>query len=155
MPVSHECNLKIAHDAPFPEIREGDNCCRKLWAHFHRSTLISTKNPRCRLFFRSDAAIQAERRRHIKSGLTHIIHPFSVFRIYWELYMIMVFFASLMYKPYNFAFSFDIHQSLVEALVTCCFLDISCLVDIAITFFTGYGVMATHEVVLDPGKIIR
>lgn len=69
--------------------------------------------------------------------------------------MIMVFFASLMYKPYNFAFSFQYQQNIAEILIAGCFLDISCLIDIAITFFTGYGIMATHEVVLDPGKISR
>lgn len=95
-----------------------------------------------------------ERKRHIKSKYLHIIHPFSVFRIVWENWMLLVFVCSLVFLPLDVVLDLEEYPfSGFSPFV--CTLDCACLVDIIVTFFTGYGEEETKEVVLEPKKIAR
>lgn len=59
--------------------RQRITCYQKLLGFFEDSILISEKNPRAMLYFRSYTAIQIEKLRQINSK-HNIIHPFSEFR---------------------------------------------------------------------------
>lgn len=107
------------------------------------------------MFF-SHASIINERQRHLKS-YWYIIHPFSSFTKYWQIFMVfvwlfilandvfqMTFRAALVYEGYNVVtWSYTVFVSTVLLLV-----------DILITTMTGYFDEKIKEVILKPSKIV-
>ncbi|GJQ83904.1 hypothetical protein Trydic_g19843 [Trypoxylus dichotomus] len=128
---------------------------KRIIAHFKSSTRITTKDPRSHLYYRTNTAILQEREKHIKSDFSHIIHPFSIFRIYWEMLMLLVFCNYLVLAPVIVAFFHSdpddnnaINLSYLEGI-----FDFFCMSDIVMTFFTGYTIEQTKQVILNPRYI--
>lgn len=68
--------------------------------------------------------------------------------------MLLVFFLSLIFLPLDIIINIeDIPFGGISPFVTC--LDIACLIDIVVTFFTGYGNEYTKQVILEPKKIAK
>lgn len=76
--------------------------------------------------------------------------------MYWEMWMLFVLFLSLILIPVYCVINFNAchpFQNLSDHLLN--FLDIMCLVDIAVTFNCGYINMSEHEIVLERAKVFR
>ncbi|KAG5892221.1 hypothetical protein JTB14_034770 [Gonioctena quinquepunctata] len=54
-----------------------------------RWTMISKNHPRTSFYYRSNTAINMEEMRHLFNYI-YIIHPFSMFSLYWEFFMFVV-----------------------------------------------------------------
>ncbi|KAI4454989.1 i[[h]] channel isoform e [Holotrichia oblita] len=121
------------------------------------SMRISTTNPRSHLFYRTNTAVLHEKERHSQSDFAYIIHPFSDFRMYWELFMMVVFLNHLVLMPMITAFyEFNLsHENLVlmafnKLIYLETVLDICCMADVVLTFFTGYTEDVARYVILNP-----
>lgn len=69
--------------------------------------------------------------------------------------MMIVFCIVLVVYPIQVAFEFEAVSDLKGLSLLVTVLDFICISDIILTFFTGYGISSTKEVILDPGKIAR
>ncbi|KAK9752770.1 Ion transport protein [Popillia japonica] len=116
------------------------------------SIRISVDNPRSHLFYRTNTAILLEREKHKKSDFAHVIHPFSSFRVYWEMFMMLVFLLYLIITPVIIAF-FQMVRLPKAVLILDGTFDFICIIDICLTFITGYAIDHTKEVVLNRRNI--
>ncbi|XP_022080165.1 potassium/sodium hyperpolarization-activated cyclic nucleotide-gated channel 2-like isoform X2 [Acanthaster planci] len=84
--------------------------------------------------YRSEKALKEEQQRqqHIKS---FVIHPFSNFRWYWDLWMILLMAITLVILPINIAFFSE--QISLQWSITNCITDSFFMADIVLNFFTG------------------
>lgn len=82
MPSNHICTLdpNAVDESCLPPLSPTATVPEKIGRFWREITLISMKNPRCRMFFRSQASIEYERRRHLRITSNVFIHPFSTFR---------------------------------------------------------------------------
>lgn len=75
--------------------------------------------------------------------------------MYWEVWMTVILFLSLILIPINVTFYFyDCYPFDHPISYVMAFLDITCIVDIIFSFNTGYVNLATREVVLSKRKSI-
>ncbi|XP_038077371.1 potassium/sodium hyperpolarization-activated cyclic nucleotide-gated channel 3-like [Patiria miniata] len=96
--------------------------------------------------YRSEKALKEEQQRQqdIKS---FVIHPFSNFRWYWDLFMVLLMAITLVILPINIAFfseDFSLQWS-----ITNCVTDSFFMADIVLNFFTGIVHHQNEEVILD------
>ncbi|KAJ3644510.1 hypothetical protein Zmor_022235 [Zophobas morio] len=122
---------------------------RRLKRFLKKQILVSERNPQTSIFFLSSAIIVEEKKRQVESG-SWIVHPFSVFRIYYEMWMTFVFLANLIYIPMGAAFGFLFIFDGMTDLV----LNTFCLFDVCMNFFTGYR-LPSNEVEMRPRKIAK
>ncbi|XP_022080164.1 potassium/sodium hyperpolarization-activated cyclic nucleotide-gated channel 2-like isoform X1 [Acanthaster planci] len=96
--------------------------------------------------YRSEKALKEEQQRqqHIKS---FVIHPFSNFRWYWDLWMILLMAITLVILPINIAFFSE--QISLQWSITNCITDSFFMADIVLNFFTGIIHHQNEEVILD------
>ncbi|CAH1376702.1 unnamed protein product [Tenebrio molitor] len=112
--------------------------------------LITEVNPQSIEYFRKISAIQDARRKQIVSG-SWVIHPFSTFRLYYEMWMSFIFFICLIYMPMEASFKHMLPTNL-NGLDS--FLCTVCLVDVLMNFRTGY--CANNEkIVMKPSSIAK
>ncbi|XP_072028417.1 LOW QUALITY PROTEIN: potassium/sodium hyperpolarization-activated cyclic nucleotide-gated channel 2-like [Amphiura filiformis] len=100
--------------------------------------------------YRSDKALKAEQARQL-SITKFVIHPFSNFRWYWDLFMVLLMGITLAILPVNIAFfssSFFLQWTVIN-----CIMDSLFITDIILNFFTGV-IYNGNEVVLERGKIV-
>ncbi|KAK9752769.1 Cyclic nucleotide-binding domain [Popillia japonica] len=157
--TNHICTLEKHH------YRNIANSADQVWyakmmTKIKLSTRISTANPRSHQFYRTNTAVRHQNEKHSQSDLAYIIHPLSSFRMYWELFMMVVFLNHLFLMPIIAAFyEFKLNR---DSLVGMAFnkfiffetsLDMCCLVDIGMTFCTGYTIDTARYVVLHPRLI--
>ncbi|XP_043256106.1 potassium/sodium hyperpolarization-activated cyclic nucleotide-gated channel 1-like [Colletes gigas] len=114
--------------------------------------MASCKNPAAHKYLRSSASIVYEKRRQMQN-YTYIIHPFSVFRHYWNCLMIFAMTVVLILVPYQSAFEL-VRRSLAWSIMKN-FLLLLCCLDMVVNFRTGYLDKEAHAVILEPRKIIR
>ncbi|KAK9758827.1 Cyclic nucleotide-binding domain [Popillia japonica] len=102
----------------------------------------------------SHASIMAEHRKHLKH--LYIIHPFSTFRIYWDMFMIIIFGLQFIAIPLEVAiYSTEIRKQFrIVWYPVRLSLDALCLVDICLRFMSGYVQETTKEIILDPEMIM-
>lgn len=67
----------------------------------------------------------------------------------------VVYLGSFIFNPLEVALNFDNVQEINPNTFLCVTMDIFCLFDVVLTFFTGYGISNSKEVVLDPRKIAK
>ncbi|XP_003491317.1 potassium/sodium hyperpolarization-activated cyclic nucleotide-gated channel 2-like [Bombus impatiens] len=115
------------------------------------SLLASRKNPAAHKFLRSNASIINEIRRHWRN-YAYIIHPFSMFRHYWDFMMIFVITSVLLLVPYQAAFEMEKKSSIWNLSKN--FLLFICCGDVVVNLRTGYFNKETHSTVLEQKKII-
>lgn len=145
---THQCTLNRGSDSYLPKLppqsakwRIWLRKCRKLF-------LISEYNPLTHLYYRSHAGVIAERKRQVKFKKPYVIHPLSIFSIYRELFMMVVWQTHFIIKPLGWVAA--VH---FETTIYFFIMDIVCFVDIALRFFTGYIMENNSEMVLDIDRI--
>lgn len=84
----------------------------------------------------------------------YTIHPFSYFRKFWERLMILTLFLSFVITPYVVTFIFlDDYVKMDSLVVVIISIEMICLLDILLNFFTGFCNEKTGAIVLDRKKI--
>ncbi|KAJ8917994.1 hypothetical protein NQ315_011447 [Exocentrus adspersus] len=96
--------------------------------------LVSIDNPLRYSYFRSYIAVAEEQIRHLKTN-KYVIHPFSKFRAWYELFLIYLYGSLLITKPIDGGFRIR-HTNSYHYYTL--FTDVMAWVDIVINFFTGY-----------------
>ncbi|XP_077451915.1 potassium/sodium hyperpolarization-activated cyclic nucleotide-gated channel 3-like [Stigmatopora argus] len=98
----------------------------------------------------SERAVEHERER-VKSAGFWIIHPYSDFRFYWDLTMLLLMVGNLIIIPVGITFFKDEHTPpwIVFNVVSDTFF----LMDLVLNFRTGIVKEDNTEIVLDPQKI--
>ncbi|XP_044592893.1 potassium/sodium hyperpolarization-activated cyclic nucleotide-gated channel 1-like [Cotesia glomerata] len=140
MLLNHDCELS-------PSVLPHPHRSRlKKWVFTFRKILMaSTKNPRAHRYLRNHSAILAEKRQQIRSNNIWMIHPFSIFRQWWDFLMIIHLTASLLLVPYKV---FDIHRlEPTWPFIKNYLLGVCCL-DVLINFFTGSNLQHTNPFLL-------
>ncbi|KAJ8913212.1 hypothetical protein NQ315_016155 [Exocentrus adspersus] len=101
-------------------------------------TLISADNPLRLSYFKSSVSIKNEKKRHLATNRC-VIHPYSKFRAWYEIYLVFLYGALLVTKPLNSGF-LRTHEKDVPLtyFIIVVFLDVLCWIDIIMNFFTGY-----------------
>ncbi|XP_041075242.1 potassium/sodium hyperpolarization-activated cyclic nucleotide-gated channel 4-like [Polyodon spathula] len=100
--------------------------------------------------FGSQKAVEREQER-VKSAGFWIIHPYSDFRFYWDLTMLLLMVANLIIIPVGITFFKDEHTPpwIVFNVVSDTFF----LIDLVLNFRTGIVVEDNTEIILDPQRI--
>ncbi|XP_052399453.1 potassium/sodium hyperpolarization-activated cyclic nucleotide-gated channel 3-like [Carassius gibelio] len=100
--------------------------------------------------FGSEKAVEREQER-VKSAGFWIIHPYSDFRFYWDLIMLLLMVGNLIIIPVGITFFKDEHTPawIVFNVVSDTFF----LVDLVLNFRTGIVKEDSTEIVLDPQQI--
>lgn len=76
--------------------------------------------------------------------------------MYWEVFMTIVFFLSLFFIPAEIILNFHNQKPFQDFLaILAVILDFCCIVDLTISFLTGYLDQQTREVVLKKPKAMR
>ncbi|CAH1367908.1 unnamed protein product [Tenebrio molitor] len=162
---SHRCSLKRRGSMSFlPPLGTNASYYQRFKRALRKSTLISEYNPQSLNFFRSKAEIFRIKREHIRSE-SWIIHPFSDFRSYYEMWMTVIWFVVIFYMPAEAAF--DLFHTHIDTLLShegkleaekdefTLILRLIGLADIGMTFCTGYAVEGRRRVVMRPIKIVK
>ncbi|KAL2716264.1 potassium/sodium hyperpolarization-activated cyclic nucleotide-gated channel 1-like [Vespula squamosa] len=108
---------------------------QKLFDNVRNFFMISSTNPNAQRYLRSNIAILQEKRRQIEN-YKNIIHPFSNFRHYWDISLIIGITIILFITPYQAAFGIT-QETLVPTFIKN-FLLLLCCGDIFVNISTGY-----------------
>ncbi|KAG5885089.1 hypothetical protein JTB14_003963 [Gonioctena quinquepunctata] len=100
--------------------------------------VISKNNPLTIKYFKSEASIREEKRRQIFSKFPFVIHPFSKFRMWYEIYISIIYLFVLIVKPMDIAIVRRSKMPFPKYDIMLVALDILCILDIFINFFTGF-----------------
>ncbi|XP_077112420.1 potassium/sodium hyperpolarization-activated cyclic nucleotide-gated channel 3 [Ranitomeya variabilis] len=100
--------------------------------------------------FGSHKAVEIEQQR-VKSAGFWIIHPYSDFRFYWDLIMLLLMVANLIILPVGITFFKD--QNTPPWIVFNVLSDTFFLADLILNFRTGIVVEDNTEIILDPHTI--
>ena len=133
---------------------------------FKNFFLVSEKNLLSYLKFKSQSAICYEKRRQIRTTRCFIIHPYSELNRAWKLWMCIVLLMAVIIFPFTSSFlgpyyvksAVTVESTLLRfqmLLSTVFIIRIFCLMDIVVTFFTGYINSSTDEMVIQPSRIAR
>nr|XP_012215983.1 PREDICTED: potassium/sodium hyperpolarization-activated cyclic nucleotide-gated channel 2-like [Linepithema humile] len=114
--------------------------------------MASNKNPGACKYLRSHASIVSEKRRHLRN-YRYIIHPFSMFRHYWDFTMILIMICLLFAVPHQAAF--EISQRSHYWTFSKNFLLFFCCMDVIVNFMTGYFDKLHHIVVMEQKQIMK
>ncbi|XP_063915772.1 potassium/sodium hyperpolarization-activated cyclic nucleotide-gated channel 2-like [Zophobas morio] len=122
----------------------------KLKRFLKKLILVTEVNPASASFYRRAARIVDERKTQIESN-SWIIHPFSTFRLYYEMYMAVVFLFCLIYMPLHASYHFLLGEvfSVFYNILT-----VLCIVDIVMNFVSGRCV-SQEEILMEPKKIAK
>ncbi|GLV34100.1 I[[h]] channel [Carabus blaptoides fortunei] len=139
-----------------PRLPPGASAWRRCRRKLFKLISVSRRIHDSQHCMRSRAAYLAEHARHYKT-YSYIIHPFSVFRMYWRVLMFCVWMIVLPCDIYLPAFAIRLsedgnlffHKLFLLAFAMNCI----CNVDVFLNFITGY-VNEKHEIVLDWRKIL-
>lgn len=148
----HNCSLS-GHPNTNRRTTKTQSFIANIVALWRKLTRVSPYNYHSKSYFRTRAAIELERKRHLENDFPCIIHPFSLFRLAWKCWMLFVLFFSLILNPLDIAF-FPI-ATLPDLTLVEIIIDLICIIDIVITFFTGYADVKTKTVILDPTMIAK
>ncbi|XP_030621754.1 potassium/sodium hyperpolarization-activated cyclic nucleotide-gated channel 3 [Chanos chanos] len=100
--------------------------------------------------FGSEKAVEREQER-VKSAGFWIIHPYSDFRFYWDLIMLLLMVGNLIIIPVGITFFKDEHTP--AWIVFNVLSDTFFLVDLVLNFRTGIVKEDSTEIILDPQQI--
>ncbi|XP_018362071.1 PREDICTED: potassium/sodium hyperpolarization-activated cyclic nucleotide-gated channel 2-like [Trachymyrmex cornetzi] len=148
--VDHECEIETDQEDIF--FLPNRNFFQKAFDTFRSLLMASGKNPAAHKYLHSRDSIIMEKRRHLHR-YKHILHPFSIFRLYWDILMILIITCLLLITPYQAAFEIKMR---LRYWTICKNLLLSfCCMDIIVNFMTGYFDKVRHTVVMEPKKIMK
>ncbi|KAJ8918016.1 hypothetical protein NQ315_011469 [Exocentrus adspersus] len=117
---------------------EGELLGRLQW--YVRWRLLSADNPLRLSCFRSNMSVRQEQIRQLRES-NLVIHPFSKFRVWYQVYLVFLYGSVLGLKPFNAAFTRSVDYDTVsffQMYIT--FLDLLCWIDILVNFCTGFEI---------------
>ncbi|XP_026482562.1 potassium/sodium hyperpolarization-activated cyclic nucleotide-gated channel 1-like [Ctenocephalides felis] len=156
----HVCDLKKkskSGDDGLPPLSPSASFGQKFRRFIQKNVILNTRHPETKLHYRSQAALTREITRHVNSKYWYIIHPFSRFRLIWEMIIFVVLLMSLTLAPFMLAFynlEYLRGASTVDFMyVVYTINDFILILDIVISFNTGIQHHATKFVSLDAKEI--
>ncbi|XP_015177416.1 PREDICTED: potassium/sodium hyperpolarization-activated cyclic nucleotide-gated channel 1-like [Polistes dominula] len=108
---------------------------QKFLDYCHSFFMISSTNPNAQRYLRSRTSILREKRQHIRKN-KEIIHPFSNFRHYWDILLIIDMTIISLIVPYQASFGIS-RQTLISKIIKNSLL-LLCCADMIINLSTGY-----------------
>ncbi|KOC66239.1 Potassium/sodium hyperpolarization-activated cyclic nucleotide-gated channel 4 [Habropoda laboriosa] len=132
---------------------------RKIYDVLRQWLMASRNNPAAQKYLRSSASIVHEKRRHWRNH-THIIHPFSMFRHYWDVLMVFLITSLLMLVPYQATFEMGKKSRIwntsknILLLVCCSDIVVNCMTG-QVEKFISYFDKEVHAVILEQRKIMN
>lgn len=148
---THHCQIATDSQSCLPKLPPQASFLKRCARSIRKKFMVSRKNPRARVFCRSDAAIKAERYRHLQASC-FIIHPFSQFSIIREMVMCIVWLTMFTLEPILAAFP---KETTVVLPYLSEFVDVVLFLNVIMCFVLGYHISKTKEVVLEPKRIVR
>ncbi|KAL3272598.1 hypothetical protein HHI36_014068 [Cryptolaemus montrouzieri] len=147
----HECSLSLAEDPLSVYLNDGP--CVLLRRKFKQMFLISETLNKTKMVFRSSLRIGMEKQRHLRY-FYWTIHPFSKFRFYWEIFMGFIFLTTMIYMP---LYGINVLNPLTERWSNKYYhcLNLICIFDVIVTFFTGYLDKNSETVVLNLRQVFK
>ncbi|XP_053985509.1 potassium/sodium hyperpolarization-activated cyclic nucleotide-gated channel 2-like [Hylaeus volcanicus] len=115
---------------------------------------ISENSPRSKIFLDSLAAVSVESRRHAALKYSWIIHPFSLFRFSWDLFMAAIYLISFISIPFMVCFIVMCHDR-VRLDKYNLFIYTFCWLDIVCNCITGYYDEKHRSVEMQLSKILK
>nr|XP_023014842.1 potassium/sodium hyperpolarization-activated cyclic nucleotide-gated channel 1-like [Leptinotarsa decemlineata] len=110
--------------------------------------LISSTNPLNADYFRSKPSMEAEKKRQIETKCMTVIHPLSTFRIWYDIYVVILYLCNLVCKPLDAAFASKQRELYSGYRIVSITLDLLCWVDILVNFNTGFVVAKRKKIEL-------
>lgn len=117
----------------------GDTLFARFLHRLRKHILVCETNMPSSKYWRSEHSLTLERTMHFKTN-PNIIHPLSNFSKYWGFFMIFVSLYQLFVTPFTTTFSLQTNVSYIHRWQDSprIIMDILCMIDIAIQFFTGF-----------------
>ncbi|KAK4885929.1 hypothetical protein RN001_002200 [Aquatica leii] len=154
--IVHHCELKNISQNGLPKLPPKSGYFRKLLRKIQLELIVSPENYDTRFFFRSTAAIRAEIQRHRRLSKSYIIHPFSKFRIKFEMIMSILWFIQFAKNPLITAFfETTIDEDTGQLSTFHIILHLCTVFNIIVCFLTGTPKFQTKEVILQPRSIAK
>ncbi|XP_074034565.1 potassium/sodium hyperpolarization-activated cyclic nucleotide-gated channel 2 isoform X2 [Leptinotarsa decemlineata] len=150
--MEHDC--KIEPSCSVTKLISTTNAIKKLKTRLRNIVLVSPDNPGASKYFRSERALRDEKQRQLNIKCPWVIHPLSKFRAWYEMFLIVLYFSTLLFKPVDasFANSVTLFNGYREMSIT---LDMLCWIDIFFNFWTGYDTSSIHGIELRPNRIAK
>lgn len=151
----HICELVRGSESCLPKLPPQSGKLKRCLRECRKIFMVTPENPSCRHFFRSNAAIQMEKKRHLRSSNWFIIHPFSKFCIFQERLMCILWMISFFKDPFRIAYYANTLDHLYTEgwLLFDLTIDMVMLLNIVMCFNKGTHNIQTKEVLLDPYAI--
>lgn len=150
----HFCEIVTDSQSCLPKVAPQAGCTSRLVRWIRKKLMVSRANPRTLMFFKSEAATKAEKRRQLRAPW-YVIHPFSHFSVYREMVMCCVWMAMFIIEPLMISFFTETATDVLELHAILGIVEFCLLVNIFLCFILGYHVSKTKEVVLAPKKIVK
>lgn len=152
----HHCRFRKEGEKTFEAYLPFGSAWHKLRRIYRRLTVISVKHPKTQKFFKSNSAINNERKRQIQDYSFFTIHPMSIFRKYWDIILFICLLYILIVVPWVVEFFDRMTSTEWDALI---YIDIFfctwLYIEILLKFFTGYICKDVMQVVLDKKSIFK
>ncbi|XP_055539952.1 potassium/sodium hyperpolarization-activated cyclic nucleotide-gated channel 1-like isoform X2 [Wyeomyia smithii] len=100
--------------------------------------LIDPNHPQTKRFFQSSYTYRSELIRHIKSDYWFIIHPFSSFRFYWEIWLLFYMYTITILIPLEVSFATVMRHS-NQVYYRSVALNMAATAEVVINCITGYS----------------
>ncbi|XP_058446188.1 potassium/sodium hyperpolarization-activated cyclic nucleotide-gated channel 2-like [Malaya genurostris] len=130
----HDCSLKDEPHYLTNRISSPDSFAFRARTWF----LIDPEHPQTKRFYSSSYMFRTELIRHIKSDYWFIIHPFSRFRFYWDIWLLFYFYGLMIATPLTIAFVKSLRHSSHLYYVTS-IVDVLAGAELTINCITGYS----------------
>ncbi|KAJ8718825.1 hypothetical protein PYW07_016381 [Mythimna separata] len=143
----HNCGLDLGSDSMLPTKKTN---LGKAYRKLRKLGQLSIHHPETYDHFRSYPAVVAERQRLLLENGGNIIHPLSLFNLFWRSMMIVVNIAHIYLSTFRLYFIIQPLDSLETHILDHVLLGLHCvcLIDICIKFNTGYVVRIRSYVVM-------
>ncbi|XP_058815712.1 potassium/sodium hyperpolarization-activated cyclic nucleotide-gated channel 4-like [Topomyia yanbarensis] len=130
----HECSLKDEAHYLVHRIKSQGSFAFRSRTWF----LIDPDHPRTKRFYRSGYMFRTELIRHIKSDYWYIIHPFSRFRFYWDIWLLLYYCALMILTPLVISFAQSLRHS-NKIYYVMAVINVIAGAEISINCITGYS----------------
>lgn len=156
MSEQHRCRFRKESEKTFETYLPFSSYGHKIRHLYRKFTVISVKHPKTQKFFKSNNAVNDERRRQILSHSFFTIHPMSIFRKYWDILLFLCLLYIMIVVPFVVEFFDEMSSDEWDLLI---FIDIifctGLYIEIVLKFITGFVRKDVMQVVLDKKSIFK
>ncbi|XP_055593775.1 potassium/sodium hyperpolarization-activated cyclic nucleotide-gated channel 4-like [Uranotaenia lowii] len=151
---THRCHLRHNSGTHLPPVTEHSSKWDRALRRFRKLFVLSPRHPDTDMFFRSFSQLDQENRRLVEDYPACIIHPLSVFRLYWEMVIFFVMIIHSFLLVFVVCYLIYIDEKHFDAIIGFdLFLCAVLMVEVVLKFITGYVVKKSKSIVLEPRKI--